>query len=503
MDGFFDRLNINNPKDNLSSDKEAGAWTGRSQQPAELHLPEVADTDHPGTLRAGEILEVSRRGWERPRICRGDSSNSSGAAQSLPELPPNRCVLKRIAVPDKSSLSVVEDEIAIIKALQGSANIVEFYASSIRPLPKSQGGYEAFILMEYCSKGTLVELMRLREGSMLTEPEILYFFHEICMLHFTSGLQQLFIAILSEQRLKLCDFGSSTTQQIAPGSVISVARAQVLEDELARCTTLQYRAPEMLDLFQRRGLTEKLALDIWALGIILYKLCYFKTPFEAEGPLAILNCRYCFPPTPIYSPPLLQLIKRMLQENPAQRPPIQKIIIEICRLRGVQPTISEPPPEMPIEAKSSTEDAPPAPVLAQVDQRSDSLFKLEAIVPMRRGRPTRQNKTIPFVPVSADPFERIVAGLELQKPPESDSPWEVLPPKLNQGGTFWDNTPVTGDSKDPPKVPSRKNNPRVDLPHANPDGLFATSPQTKLSPFLLPSLLVIKLTNLRLKLDLS
>lgn len=64
--------------------------------------------------------------------------------------------------------------------------------------------------------------------------------------------------ITNLQKLKLCDFGSSTTELIAPGAAISVAQAQVLEDELAACTTFQYRAPEMLDLFQRRGLTEKL-----------------------------------------------------------------------------------------------------------------------------------------------------------------------------------------------------------------------------------------------------
>jgi AP2-associated kinase len=41
-------------------------------------------------------------------------------------------------------------------------------------------------------------------------------------------------------------------------------------------TTIQYRAPEMVDVYQRRVIDEK--SDIWALGVLLYKLCYYTTP---------------------------------------------------------------------------------------------------------------------------------------------------------------------------------------------------------------------------------
>lgn len=32
--------------------------------------------------------------------------------------------------------------------------------------------------------------------------------------------------------------------------------------------------------------------DIWALGVLLYKLCYYTTPFEESGPLGILNAQH-------------------------------------------------------------------------------------------------------------------------------------------------------------------------------------------------------------------
>lgn len=42
-------------------------------------------------------------------------------------------------------------------------------------------------------------------------------------------------------------------------------------------------------------------IDVWALGVLLYKLCYYTTPFEEHGPLAILNVSYRTPPYPVYS----------------------------------------------------------------------------------------------------------------------------------------------------------------------------------------------------------
>jgi AP2-associated kinase len=50
------------------------------------------------------------------------------------------------------------------------------------------------------------------------------------------------------------------------------------------------------------------ASDVWALGVLLYKLCYYTTPFEEHGPLAIVNAKYIFPSFPVYSPKLQHVI---------------------------------------------------------------------------------------------------------------------------------------------------------------------------------------------------
>ncbi|OXT09970.1 hypothetical protein B9K06_26865, partial [Bacillus sp. OG2] len=56
---------------------------------------------------------------------------------------------------------------------------------------------------------------------------------------------------------------------------------QIIQDDIMKNTTPQYRAPEMLDLYRRQPINEK--SDVWALGVFLYKLCYFTTPFEQNA----------------------------------------------------------------------------------------------------------------------------------------------------------------------------------------------------------------------------
>jgi len=116
-----------------------------------------------------------------------------------------------------------------------------------------------------------------------------------------------------------------------------------------RYTTLQYRAPEMCDLYMRKLIDTK--ADIWvgnptcsnvprprladvtqpssraspqqnlrwlltmapislppqAMGCLLYKLCYFDDAF-GESTLAIIGGKYKIPDAPKYSPGMMSLI---------------------------------------------------------------------------------------------------------------------------------------------------------------------------------------------------
>jgi serine/threonine protein kinase len=64
--------------------------------------------------------------------------------------------------------------------------------------------------------------------------------------------------------------------------------------QMARYTTPMYRAPEMVDTWSNHAIST--ASDVWALGCILYTLCYMKHPFEDSAKLRILNGNYTIPP---------------------------------------------------------------------------------------------------------------------------------------------------------------------------------------------------------------
>lgn len=107
----------------------------------------------------------------------------------------------------------------------------------------------------------------------------------------------------SSATYKLCDFGSSAPPRPA---ATSAAEGRLIEDDVQRHTTLQYRSPEMIDVYRKQPIDEK--SDIWALGVFLYKLCYYTTPFEEVGQMAILNATFKYPSYPSFSSRLKLLI---------------------------------------------------------------------------------------------------------------------------------------------------------------------------------------------------
>ena len=54
----------------------------------------------------------------------------------------------------------------------------------------------------------------------------------------------------------------------------------------------------MIDLYTGKAITTK--ADIWALGCLLYKLCFFTLPF-GESTLAIQSGNFSFPENSKYS----------------------------------------------------------------------------------------------------------------------------------------------------------------------------------------------------------
>ncbi|KAG0152345.1 hypothetical protein CROQUDRAFT_140229 [Cronartium quercuum f. sp. fusiforme G11] len=329
----------------------------------------------------------------------------------------NKFVLKRMAVPDKIGLVEVRKEVDVMKQLRPHKHIVYFIEASASSIPGTSG-YEIFILMEFCPGGGIIDLLNSRLQNRLTESEILKIFSDTvdAVAHMHSQKPTLIhrdlkvenILVAAPNLYKLCDFGSTTIP--APRPPQSTAEIQALEADLNKHTTLQYRAPEMVDVWSRRGVTEK--ADVWALGVFLYKLCYYTTPFEEQGPLAIINVQYACPPLPAYSNSIKYLIGTMLQELAQSRPDIWQVHEHTCKLRGIQPYLKRPVGQsfasssrldhseqqgqssvsMATSSHQSTSggldaiftSAPPLPSMTR---------PVDNVMPMRRGRPTSKPRS--------------------------------------------------------------------------------------------------------------
>ncbi|TFK56872.1 hypothetical protein OE88DRAFT_1650364 [Heliocybe sulcata] len=416
-----------------------------------------------GTLVPGQTISVNKYTVQVERyLSQGGFAHVYLCRTAQPVYNTHHHVLKRIAVQSEAMLSEVKKEVDIMRILRGHPNIVYLIDAAWHRMPN--GMYEVFILMEFCQGGGIIDMMNRRLRERLTEAEILQIFVDVCegvaamhnlrppLLHRDLKVENILQA--SSASYKLCDFGSAAP--VAPRVPATTAEIRALEADLNRHTTLQYRAPEMVDPYLRRPVDEK--SDVWALGVLLYKLCYYTTPFEEHGPLAILNVQYKTPPYPVYSANMNNLIASMLREHGTQRPSVFELLTQVHRLRGTKSrfTYSVPArqPLSPRSVQSSagapanplddlisyrsppTEPALPAlspPVMGAPGSGVQARDKvLEAIAPMRRGRPTDHTSRpgSPDKPPVAREEQAKQApagkGFDVQFGAEDDQAWNAL-----------------------------------------------------------------------------
>ncbi|KAH6849776.1 hypothetical protein B0I37DRAFT_369826 [Chaetomium sp. MPI-CAGE-AT-0009] len=301
-----------------------------------------------GTFSPGTKIQVgSHRVVIQKYLSEGGFAHVYLVKMPTPVNGTDQAVLKRVAVPDKDSLRGMRTEVETMKRLKGHRAIVTYidsHASELRG-----GGYEVFLLMEYCNGGGLIDFMNTRLQHRLTEPEILTIFADVaegvaCMhylrpalLHRDLKVENVLITLVgSTRKFKLCDFGSAAPPRAAP---TTTAECRAMDEDVQKHTTMQYRSPEMVDVYRKQPIDEK--SDIWALGVLLYKLCYYTTPFEEQGQLAILNASYRFPSHPPFSDRLKGLIAWMLRENPQVRPNIYQVLREACAMQGREPPVKD------------------------------------------------------------------------------------------------------------------------------------------------------------------
>ncbi|KAG8342784.1 Protein tyrosine kinase Protein kinase domain [Trypanosoma vivax] len=221
-------------------------------------------------------------------------------------------VVDRTLLLKNKTLQKLHSEISIHKRMKHN-HIVEF----IRTF---QDDWNVYILLEKCSNQTLMEISKRRPR--FTVPETQYitlqalsaiqYMHEQCVIHRDLKLGN--IMMDANMCVKIGDFGLAAELRYDG------------ERKRTICGTPNYIAPEIIE-GAREG--HSYEVDVWSLGVVLYTLLVGEPPFQTSDVRAtyrrIRQCRYEFPPNVEVPSSAKELIHRILQSRPDQRPTLAEI----------------------------------------------------------------------------------------------------------------------------------------------------------------------------------
>jgi serine/threonine protein kinase len=222
----------------------------------------------------------------------------------------HRKLIAKVFPKNNNTRPVYEHEVAIVGSLK-HRHIIRYVGScetsdSLVILTKD-GGENLF---DYISDHGDLSEDSLR-GMAKAMCEALSYCHSQQLCHGDVKLENFVIG--ANGRVRLLDFGLAETIP-AGGSATP-------------CGSTFYLPPEVI-----RGKRHGLEIDVWALGITIFALATREFPFCTEDEysnvidilgedpdLDALNGRY--------SAPLAEMIRSMLQKNPAERPTIREVLI--------------------------------------------------------------------------------------------------------------------------------------------------------------------------------
>ena len=173
------------------------------------------------------------------------------------------------------------------------------------------------MVLENCSRGTLLRYMSRRTLELYP---VIKLFRQTCMAIAYMHSQRVLMRdikpeniLLDEQsNVKLCDFGWSAFEGDA-------------DECRLKAGTFEYMSPETL-----KKEPQSFPADIWALGVLLYEMLTGNEPFVALTPVGMLNlmARSTANLSVIKSEEAKDLLKRMLQYEPAKRPTIKEVLAD-------------------------------------------------------------------------------------------------------------------------------------------------------------------------------
>lgn len=273
-------------------------------------------------------------------------------------------VLKVTSIHSRQQRDIAEKEAKLLSRLS-HPSIIKMYDTCYRTVTTSSGVFlmgskdnsssgkpQHFILMEFCEGGHALDVCAqlASHGKRFDLSTLIIAFGQICNAVSYLHAQRPPIVhrdlkpvnfLVKNGAYKLCDFGSAVFGHVDLRT--SKAR-QEAEEVIEKTTTQMFRAPEMVDLYSAKRLTQ--ATDVWALGCCLYQLAFLQNCFEEGSNLAILSRKYKIPDDNPYGEGLVELLDRMLSVDCKLRSDMTEVILCLSAVYSGRP--------LPARKKSSS-----------------------------------------------------------------------------------------------------------------------------------------------------
>uniref|UniRef100_A0A7S4R6C9 Protein kinase domain-containing protein n=1 Tax=Alexandrium monilatum TaxID=311494 RepID=A0A7S4R6C9_9DINO len=214
-----------------------------------------------------------------------------------------------------------------------------------------------YMVLENCPGGSLRGLCAAQPSCRLPEARAARYFAQICQgvdfmhqhLCVHRDLKPENMLLAGEDEVRICDFGWS-------------AEVQAEAALRTTCGTPHYWAPEIFE-----GSPQDAAVDLWALGTLVYELLVGHAPFwgsmeELRRKVVAVDLRY---PPGLLSHEAIKLFYCLLQRDPRNRVPAGRLLAEHPWVRGALSGAAAPgfpaaaPPAVPGMAMPMVAVAPP------------------------------------------------------------------------------------------------------------------------------------------------
>ena len=230
----------------------------------------MKDTDSAGLLGGSSQHAAAAKQQANGR------EGSPGRTGSTSDIPPGPLVLKVTSIHSRSQRDIAEKEAKLLSRLS-HPSIIKMYHGCYRQTSNQNSGKRGkdqanagkerpqhLILMEYCEGGHALDVCNrlAASGQMFDLSALIIAFGQICNAVSYLHAQRPPIVhrdlkpvnfLVKNGAYKLCDFGSAVFGHVDLRT--SKARAEA-EEVVQKTTTQMFRAPEMVDLYVAKKLTQ-------------------------------------------------------------------------------------------------------------------------------------------------------------------------------------------------------------------------------------------------------